>query len=175
MTKKATEPKRGPGNPTLYKPEYDGIAQKMCQLGAIDDDLAEAFGVSRRAITRWRLANPSFAEASRVGKAATDDRIERSLMERAVGFTYIDKQAIKVKVGPNQERVEIVEVERTMPPDSQSGIFWLVNRRPDLWKMRRETNHTGVIQHETLSATDARAMIEKVQEKQAAEMRRKAN
>ncbi len=36
----------GGGRPTAYKPEFCDIARKMCELGATDDDLAEAIGVS---------------------------------------------------------------------------------------------------------------------------------
>lgn len=32
-----------------------------------------------------------------------------------------------------KERVEIVELEQEVPPDTTAGIFWLKNRKPEQW------------------------------------------
>jgi hypothetical protein len=42
----------GAGRPSRYKPEYAGLAAKLCELGATDEDIAEAFGVALRSIYR---------------------------------------------------------------------------------------------------------------------------
>ena len=53
----------------LYNPDYhDDWAWSLALKGATDQELAEAFGVSKRTILRWKNEHPSFAEAYQRGK-----------------------------------------------------------------------------------------------------------
>lgn len=133
------------GRPSSYKPEYAEQTRKLCAFGATDAEVAEFFEVSVTTIYRWRHAFEEFCEALKVGKAQPDDRVERSLFQRAIGYTYVEQQAIKVKAGAHQERIEVVEVERHAPPDTTATIFWLKNRRPDQWRDKRELAHSGKV------------------------------
>lgn len=77
------------GQPTKYKPEYAQHAEKLCLLhGATDDELAAFFGVHVGTIYRWSLAHVEFCEALKSGKDVADNRVERSLYHRAVGYTF---------------------------------------------------------------------------------------
>ena len=49
---------RGPGRPTLFKPEYVEQAEKLAVLGATDEEIGDFFGVSARTIYRWKLDHP---------------------------------------------------------------------------------------------------------------------
>lgn len=42
---------------------------------------------------------------------------------------YFDEEGRRCE----KERVEIVELEQEVPPDTTAGIFWLKNRKPDQW------------------------------------------
>jgi hypothetical protein len=119
--------------PSEYKPEYAEIAAKLCTKGFTDVELAETFGVSVRTIYRWKEFD-DFCQALKVGKEPADNRVERALYERATGYSFIEQQAIKIKIGQYEERVEIVDVERQMPPDTTACIFWLKNRRKEDWR-----------------------------------------
>src|SRR5690242_13023068 len=72
----------GCGRQTVYKKEFAGIARKMCQLGATDADLADAFNVAITTIWRWQSKFPKFAKALEVGKDPADERVVRSLYQR---------------------------------------------------------------------------------------------
>lgn len=130
------------GRPTKYKPEFAAQAKKLCNLGATDVDLAEFFEVTVRTIYRWQIERKEFCHATKVGKATSDDRVERSLYHRAIGYTFESEKIMTVSIGNNQgssvERVPIVE---HVPPDTTAMIFWLKNRRPSDWRDRVE--HTG--------------------------------
>ncbi len=64
-TPKNTDPQRNqrtrdaPG----YRPEYCGIARALCDLGANETGLAEAFYVIIAAIGQWQSTHPEFLEA----------------------------------------------------------------------------------------------------------------
>lgn len=58
-----------------------------------------------------------------------------------MGMKVKVQQAIKVKDvffdeegrRCEKERVEIVELDQEVPPDTTAGIFWLKNRKPEQW------------------------------------------
>lgn len=79
--------------PATYKREYAKQAEKLCKQGATDFELGIAFGVSRRTIGYWASKYKEFGTALKVGKDIADDRVERTLYERATGYSY---DAVKI-------------------------------------------------------------------------------
>ena len=120
--------------PTKFKSEFTKKVEKLCKLGATDDEIADLLEVSTRTVYRWKTQNESFCQALRVGKDHADNRIERSLYQKAAGFRYTEQQAIKIKTGPDTEEVAVVDVDKYQVPDTTSMIFWLKNRRPEKWR-----------------------------------------
>jgi hypothetical protein len=126
------------GRPSLYKPEYAEQARAQCEEGATDQELADFFEVSVRTLYRWKNNFPEFCQALKAGKDPADERVERSLFERATGYER-DEIDIRVVGG------EIIQttVRKFYPPDTTAAIFWLKNRKPDLWRDKTETALTG--------------------------------
>ena len=126
------------GRPTDYKPEFDAEAAEMAANGATDQELADYFGVSVRAIHRWKNTQPSFRQAIKAAKDISDDRVERSLYERALGYER-DEVDIRVVNG------EIVQtpVRKFYPPDTTAAIFWMKNRRPAEWREVKAVELSG--------------------------------
>ena len=137
--------KRSAGRPSLYKPEYARMAKAYGKLGAIDVDLAIAFNVSTWTITSWSHQHPEFREELREGKASWDDRVERSLAQRAIGYS-VDTEEVKVS-----KDGEIIRypVRKHFAPDVTACIFWLKNRRPDNWRDVYNYEHKGQIEDKT--------------------------
>ena len=130
------------GRPTDYKPEFAEQAKLQCEEGATDVELADFFGVSVRTLYRWKNNFPEFCQALKASKAPADERVERSLFERAVGYER-DEVDIRVVGG------EIVQtpVRRFYPPDTTAAIFWLKNRRPAEWRDKIDHDHGGTVAH----------------------------
>ena len=76
------------GRPSAYHKEYAEQALHLCRLGATDHDLALAFHASVSMIKRWAATHAEFRAALKVGKEAADQRVERSLYQRAVGYSF---------------------------------------------------------------------------------------
>jgi hypothetical protein len=127
------------GRPTDYKPEFSEQAEKLCKLGATDKDLADFFEVSIRTIERWRVQHEDFCRAGKSGKDEADNRVERSLFNRAVGYTFESE-----KIFNNKGEIVRAPCLEHVPPDVTAAIFWLKNRRKDEWRDRIEAhvNHT---------------------------------
>jgi hypothetical protein len=123
--------------PPKYKAEFAKQAKKLCSLGATDQDLADFFEVNTTTIWRWRSVHKDFCNALKVGKGAPDDRVERSLYQRAVGYSF---QAVKIHC-PMGTPV-ITEYVEHVPPDPGAAKLWLTNRRPEEWREKTEAKHT---------------------------------
>lgn len=139
------------GRPTRFRPEFIDIAAAMAKNGATDADIAHALGVSTKTISRWQSQHEEFCRALIVPPGAPDDRAERGLFQRAVGYEYDEAHPIKLKEVKYEdgkkvsetERIEIVEVSRVLPPDPAAGMRWLTNKRPDRWGYRQTHEVTG--------------------------------
>lgn len=129
--------------PSSYKPEYAEQAEKLCKLGATDTDLAEFFEVEERTINRWKKLHSEFCQSVKSGKKIADMEVAHKLFGRATGAEWVEEHAFKVKVGPHEERVEVVEVRRAAPPDTLAAIFWLKNRAPRDWREKSVQELTG--------------------------------
>lgn len=129
------------GRPTDYKPEYAEQAEKLCKLGATDIDLADFFEVSDRTIYRWQAKHPEFCQALKAGKQSADERVERSLYHKAVGYTFDSE-----KVFQFQGEIVRAATREHVPPDTTAMIFWLKNRRPEAWRDKHEVEHTHILE-----------------------------
>jgi hypothetical protein len=125
--------KRARGRPSRYSPACVDQARKLAQLGATDVEIADFLEVPYRTLRNWRLAHPEFGEAMRVGKEPADERVVRSLYQRAIGYHYTEQRAFKIKAGPHEERIELIDIQRYVPGETSACVQWLKSRRPDEW------------------------------------------
>jgi hypothetical protein len=88
------------------------------------------------------------------GKEAADDRVERSLYQRAIGYEYD-----AVKIFNANGTPMIVPYRAVMPPDTTAMIFWLKNRRPVRWRDVHNHEHRGVDAFDAMSDDELRQYI----------------
>ncbi|MEN2346488.1 helix-turn-helix domain-containing protein [Lentilactobacillus parabuchneri] len=104
----------------------------------LDDDVLWAR--RRKVQNEFKLNHPE----------ATDDEIKAYAIENV----------------PTRERIELFQTEKTVPPDTTAAIFWLKNRKPDVWRDRKETRLSGSLE------TNSRP-LEKIDDKKLSELERK--
>lgn len=129
---------RGPGQPSLYRPEYAEQARKLCLLGATDAELADFFRVAESTINNWKDAYPEFLESITRGKIQADAEVADKLFQRACGYSHS-----AVKIMQNNGEPVIVDYVEHYPPDTQAASLWLRNRQPKKWRDKQEIEHTG--------------------------------
>ena len=134
--------KRGRGRPTAYKPEFAAQAAKLCEMGATDSEIAGFFEVHVATVYRWQAAHPEFCDALKTGKEVANERVERSLYHKAVGYTF---ESVKIFMPAGHEKPVYAPYREHVPPDTTAAIFWLKNRRPDDWRDKQQHEHTGAI------------------------------
>ena len=124
------------GRPTKFDPQVCRQAERLCKLGATDAELADFFQVNEDTIYSWKKDHPEFSEALKKGKTLADATVADRLYMRATGYRHL---AFKMFV--HEGKVLTKRYVEHYPPDTGAAIFWLKNRRPDLWRDRVE--HTG--------------------------------
>jgi hypothetical protein len=154
------------GRPSKYLPEYAGIARKMCELGAIDADIADALGVSTSSISNWAATYPEFCDALQVGKGEFDARIVRSLAQRAAGYSF---DSCKIFMPAGAAAPVYAPYREHVPPDVNAAKLWLTNRRRDEWADTSKHELTGrdgaALIPESVSSRDlARSVLQLLRE-----------
>ena len=131
------------GRPSKYQASYAKQAAKLCKLGATDRELALFFEVSEVTINAWKAKHPDFLKSLKAGKEEADDRVERSLYQRAVGYSHPD-----VHFSSYEGKVAETPTVKHYPPDTTACIFWLKNRQRDKWRDKIDLAHSGGLTHE---------------------------
>lgn len=141
------------GRPTDYRASYADQAYNYTLLGATDKLLAEFFDVSEQTINTWKQKHPKFLESIKRGKGIADATVAASLFHRANGYSHK-----AVKFFSHEGIISQQEYVEHYPPDTTAAIFFLKNRRPDLWRDKQSHEHSGVdgkpIQVEEMTAED---------------------
>jgi hypothetical protein len=125
------------GRPTDYDPKFVDQARKLCELGATDMEVADFFGVDVRTIYRWKHDHEDFCQALIAGKDACDNRVERSLYNRAVGYSF---SAVKIFMPAGAEEPVYAPYTEHVPPDTGAAMNWLKNRQGDKWRDKSEVD-----------------------------------
>lgn len=156
-TKRQAKAGKTLGRPSTYKPEYAKLAAAHCKLGATDADLATLFDVTTQCIWLWTTKHPEFGAAVHSEKAGFDRRVERSLAQRALGYS-VDTEEIKVTKDGGVIRVP---VRKHYPPETVACIFWLKNRQPEAWRDVQRHEHSGKLDLDKTTAEQLLADIRK--------------
>lgn len=130
------------GRPSSYRDEFAAQAEKLCELGATDMELADFFEVDVRTVYRWKHDHDEFCQALKVGKDVADERVERSLYQKAIGYEQDD---VKIFMPANAAVPVYAPFRAKVAPDTAAGIFWLKNRRGSKWRDKQDVEHTGTV------------------------------
>ena len=110
--------------------------QAWTRDGATDVEIATHIGISRDTLYSWKKKYPDFSDALKRGKEVVDIEVENALLKRAMGYEY-NEVTKEMTYAPNGDRLGLAVtkvVTKRERPDVTAQIFWLKNRRPDLWR-----------------------------------------
>lgn len=128
------------GRPSEYMPAFAKQATKLCELGATDQELADFFEVDVRTIYRWKHDHDDFCQALKAGKDVADERVERSLYQRAIGY---EQDEVKIFMPGGAPEPVYAPFRAKIAPDVTAAIFWLKNRRKDEWRDKQDHQISG--------------------------------
>ena len=141
-------------------PEGLTLIEGWARDGLTEDQIAHNMGIVRSTLSEWKLKFKDISDALKKGKEVVDREVENALLKKAKGYTVDLVKTFKVKrtIYENGKKVEEYEelvpgVDQVhVPADTTAQIFWLKNRKPDVWRDRREKdsgnedeNESGVL------------------------------
>lgn len=98
--------------------------------GCTDKEIAANIGINPDTLYTWKKKFPILADALKKGKDVVDRQVEKSLLRRALGYSY-EETSEKYEDGVMTERKV---TKKHVAPDTTAQIFWLKNRKPEQWR-----------------------------------------
>lgn len=123
------------GQPTKFDDPTMTIIKMLAIRGFVDKDMAQILKITEQTLNNWKNAHPAFFESLKDWKCQADREVERSLYERATGYSVLEE-----KVFQHDGKIITHETLKHYPPDPTSMIFWLKNRQPDKWRDKHEVD-----------------------------------
>jgi hypothetical protein len=146
----------GGGRKTVYSPKMAEIARKCCEHGMTDIEVADMLGIGLSTLYRWKAGHPAFSRVFKLGKAEADNRVERSLYSRAVGYDYLAEKPFMTRDGQKTMRYRA-----HVPPDTAAAVWYLKNRRPDRWRDSFRHEHVATPYDRIEDPAELRALLTK--------------
>jgi hypothetical protein len=129
VTKPVAHPKKRGRKSKYGQHDPVTIASVLGRLGGTDVQLCEALGIDRKSLHVWKQANPELIHTLKSAKEKADAEVEKSLFQRALGYTHPE-----IHISNYKGEITKTKVVKHYPPSEVACIFWLKNRRPDLWR-----------------------------------------
>lgn len=136
------------GRPSKWQERFVDDARRLVELGATDEEIASFFRIQPRTLYRWKLEHPEFCQVFKTAGEMADERVERSLYKRAVGY----KQR-SVKIFQFEGSPVIVPYTEVIAPDVGAAKHWLACRKRKEWGERVSHEHSGSLTLESLVST----------------------
>ena len=130
------------GRPTRYSKALLPRAAKYARYGMTNEEIAEALGVTTSTFGKWLHDHPEFSDTVKKGRENKDGSVERTLLERALGYDYID---VVKEFDSEGNVIRTKEMHKHQPPEVVAQIFWLKNRKPAEWRDKKDIAVEGQI------------------------------
>ena len=136
---------------TKWHPDFPLRAQDYARQGMIDKEIAAKLGISEDTLYTYLKKYPEFSEALKEGKAPVDVEVENALLKRARGYEYeeVTVEYAPAKPGEKAQPTKVKKVTKQVIPDTKAHVFWLKNRRPDIWRDRQDIELPGITDPES--------------------------
>lgn len=115
--------------------------------GLTDQQIAHNMGITQDTLIKWKRKFPQINESLKFTKEVVDREVENALYKNACGYEY-EEETWERKRDPETGLYEMVQTKRVkkiVPPNTTAQIFWLKNRKPDVWRDKREIESTEAI------------------------------
>lgn len=152
--KSSEKPKRGgkskAGRKTCFGDTTRQIIKKLATRGFNNEEIAQCLKITPETLYGWQKRHPDFFKALKDWKLQADEKVEKSLYERACGYKHPDTKAQWVESDVQNDdgtwhkvgRWEYAELVKQYPPETPAATLWLKNRKPDVWRDKQEFDIT---------------------------------
>lgn len=107
--------------------------------GLSEEQIAHNMGIRRQTLDTYKNRFAVIKDTLKKNKEVIDLEVENALLKRALGYEYEEQRETEGEDG----KTYFTKIIKEAAPDPTSIIFWLKNRRPDLWRDKHEVQHSG--------------------------------
>lgn len=104
--------------------------------GLTDEQIAKNIGINRTTLYEWKKKYPDINNALKKGKTIYDVEAEQNLHKVGQGY-YIEEVETYITETNGVQTKRIKKTKKWVPPNVTALIFWLKNRKPDVWMDRK--------------------------------------
>lgn len=122
------------GRKSKYNDEILERVKAYARDGLTEKEMCAKLRISQSTFTEWKTKFPALSAALKESKEVVDNLVVGALLKRALGFEYDEIHEIDAPEGHTSKTIRKMVV-----PDTTAQIFWLKNRRPDLWRENKDT------------------------------------
>jgi len=138
MRKKIEKKKRG--RPKKYANNWPKKAFEFAAKGLTERQISLRLGISQETLINYKSEYSEFSEAIKRGQQESIDKVENSLFKRAVGYEYTE-----TKIEKSGDYEKTIKTKKKVIPDTTAQIFFLKNRRAEIWREKQDIAHSGKI------------------------------
>lgn len=124
--------------------------------GLTDKDMANNIGIGESTFFDWKHKHPEFLEVLKKNKEVADIIVENALYKRAIGYDYEEVKTITSADGVVMQKTI---TKKHIPADITAQIFWLKNRRPNIWRDKLDVESDEETKEQLKNITDAMLRI----------------
>jgi len=143
-------------------PEGLLLIEAWARDGLTDEQIAHNLGVAYSTLRVWRDKYSALSAALKKGKEVVDIQVENALLKRALGYQYkeVKTEEYETEDGPGKR---VTTTVKEVVPDTTAQIFWLKNRKPDVWRDRQNVELSGEVKtnnpYEGLTTDELKKLI----------------
>nr|DAU82955.1 MAG TPA: terminase small subunit [Caudoviricetes sp.] len=105
--------------------------------GLTDEQISKNIGINPKTLYQWKKKYDPISNALKRGKEIVDYEVENTLLKKALGGFVVEEQTIEELNARGEMTTRKVKSKKYLPPDTTALIFWLKNRKPDVWMDRK--------------------------------------
>lgn len=125
-------------------PEGLLLIEAWARDGLTDEQIAHNMGISKATLYNYKRDHLDILEALKNGKEVIDIEVENALLKRALGYQYkeVKTEEYDTEDGPGKR---VTTTVKEVVPDTTAQIFWLKNRKPEVWRDKQNVELSGEI------------------------------
>jgi len=125
------------GRPSKFN-DIDMVkVEALVKRGLTDREISMVFDVDLTTWSLWQNTHPEFCKLLQGWKKYANERVERSLYERAVGYDHHETKFFTYM----GEVMSMKTIIKHIPPEPGAAKLWLINRGED-WQDKRQEDVT---------------------------------
>ncbi|MEG1705071.1 MAG: transposase [Clostridia bacterium] len=126
---------------------YFEMIKAWCRDGASDEFIYTNLKISKDSFYEYKKKHSDFSDTLKDSKEIIDAKVENALLKRALGYKF-DEITKERAIDPTTAREHVIVtkiVTKEVQPDTTAQIFWLKNRKSNVWRDKQEVEHSGKV------------------------------